>query len=155
MTTDTTIRRATPDDVEIIAANNIAMAKETEAIQLSPDVVRPGVAAILSDSAKGVYFIAERAGGVVGQLMITYEWSDWRNGTIWWIQSVYVLPEARRSSVYRLLHQHVEQAARQTPDVTALRLYVYHENTRAQQTYERLGMHQTGYRIYETDWSSE
>lgn len=154
MSTTITIRHAQPGDYETIAEYNVALAAETEDFHLDPAVVREGVQAILNDPSKGTYFVAERDGRVVGQLMITYEWSDWRNGQIWWIQSVYVAPDARGAKVYRQLHQHVEREARATSGVVAIRLYVHHDNTRAQDTYSRLGMQRTEYQIFETDWSS-
>ena len=153
MTTNTTIRHGRPADFETIAAFNLSLAAETEDLHLDPDTVRKGVQAVLSDAAKGTYFVAEREGVIVGQLMITLEWSDWRNGRIWWIQSVYVAADARGSGVYRQLHEHVEREARQRPDVAAIRLYVHHENERAQQTYARMGMQETEYKIFEIDWS--
>ena len=97
--------------------------------------------------------MAEIDGRVVGQLMITYEWSDWRNGVFWWIQSVYVLPEARRLGVFSELYAHLERLAKATPGVCGLRLYVEHANERAQATYRRCGMVDAGYRVMEVDYS--
>ena len=99
---------------------------------------------------RGLYFIAEKDGAIVGQTMVTLEWSDWRNGWMWWIQSVYVRPEARRRGVFRALYDHVLQAARREPAVIGLRLYVEHENQAAQQTYLSLGMQWTSYRMLQT-----
>ena len=113
----------------------------------------PGVRAVLGDAERGLYFVAESGGNLIGQMMVTREWSDWRNGWFWWIQSVYVKPEFRQHGVYRRLHEHVERTARATAGVCGLRLYVEHENERAQRVYERLGMARTTYRMFETDWS--
>ncbi len=113
--------------------------------------MRAGVAAVLQDPAKGTYYVAEIAGAVAGQLMITYEWSDWRNANMWWIQSVYVMPEFRRAGVFRALFNHLQDLARARTDVCSLRLYVHAENTRAAQSYERLGMTRTQYEVFEVD----
>ena len=139
------IRNAHPDDAEIIAAFNDGIARETEHRSLDPAVVNPGVLDILGDPAKGRYWVAEHGGKVVGQIMVTYEWSDWRNGTMWWIQSVYVHPDHRRNGVFSRLYRHVESLARQEPGVCGLRLYVEDQNVRAQATYEALGMAKPGY----------
>lgn len=146
------IRLAAPDDAETIARFNQAMAQETEQRALDFERLRRGVEAVLRDSSKGRYWVAELDGRIVGQLLITYEWSDWRNGAFWWIQSVYVDPAFRRRGVFRALYEHVARQARQEPDVCGLRLYVEQDNQRAQGTYERLGMKPTPYRIYEVDF---
>src|SRR5262249_52958474 len=135
-----TVRRAVAADAPLIAEYNRRLALETEGKTLPADVVAAGVAALLADPRKGIYFIAELGGALVGQLMITTEWSDWRNGWIWWIQSVYVCHEARRRGVFRALFEHVLAAARAEPEVVGLRLLVDHANHPAQQTYHRLGM---------------
>ena len=148
-----TIRPATASDANFLARGNAAMALETEHKRLDPSVVDAGVRAALADSSKGRYFIAEVNGARVGQLMFTYEWSDWRNGTFWWIQSVYVLPEARRGGVFRGLFRHVEQLAAQDPSVCGIRLYVERENIRAQATYRHCGLQDAGYAVMEVDYS--
>jgi ribosomal protein S18 acetylase RimI-like enzyme len=150
--TDIEIRLATPDDEEVIATHNAAMAVETEGRELDRDVLRSGVRRVLSDSTRGVYYLAERDGTIVGQLLITLEWSDWRDGWFWWIQSVYVAPAARRQGVYSALYKQVEAEARRRSDVCGIRLYVEQENTRAQRVYERLGMQRAVYQLYEIDW---
>jgi ribosomal protein S18 acetylase RimI-like enzyme len=142
------IRPANLADAPTIAEFNIAMAKETEDITLNPAVIGPGVRAVLADLAKGFYFVAEDAGRVVGQLMITHEWSDWRNGDIWWIQSVYVHPDFRRRGIFTALHKHAAVAAGAAGAIM-LRLYVHEENTGAQETYQRLGMSLTHYKVME------
>ena len=143
------LREGIPGDAEIIAAYNSAMAEETEGKSLDPDVIGPGVQSLLEDSSKGRYWVAEAGGRVVGQLMVTYEWSDWRNGTIWWIQSVYVHPDWRRKGVFSALYRHVESLANDTPQVIGLRLYVEENNRRAQQTYVSLGMVKPNYIVME------
>jgi GNAT superfamily N-acetyltransferase len=148
------IRPATTDDADFLARGNAAMALETEHKRLDPAIVGAGVHAALADPAKGLYFIAELDGQRVGQLMFTYEWSDWRNGTFWWIQSVYVLPEARRGGVFRALFGHVEQLAERDPTVCGIRLYVERENVHAQATYRHCGLHEAGYTVMEVDYTA-
>lgn len=148
------VRDAAPDDGEFLASGNEAMALETEHKRLDPARVRRGVAAVFEQQAHGRYFVAEdETGRRLGQLMLTYEWSDWRDGQFWWIQSVYVLPEARRHGVFRALYRHLEQLLRDTPGVVGLRLYVEADNLAAQQTYLRCGMADAGYRVMEVDKS--
>ncbi len=121
-------------------------------MELAEDAVRQGVAAALADESLGFYAVAEVDGQLAGQLMVTFEWSDWRNGLFWWIQSVYVRPEFRRRGVYRALHRHVADAARAAGGVCGLRLYVERENTVARQVYESLDMRRTRYRMYEVEF---
>ena len=136
-----------------IVAGNQAMAWETEQKQLDRATLERGVLAVLGDAAKGFYLVAEdETGEVVGQLMVTFEWSDWRAGTFWWIQSVYVTPAARRSGVYRALYEHVRALANATEGVCGLRLYVERENTAAQATYAALGMARAHYEMFEVDF---
>ena len=146
------IRRATPPDAPFIVESNIAMAAETEDMTLDPDTVGPGVDAVLADSLLGFYLVAEIDGRRAGQLMVTYEWSDWRNGLWWWIQSVYVRPEYRRRGVYSALHRHVAEEAQAASGVCGLRLYVEQENTTAQQVYRSLEMYPTRYHMYEVEF---
>jgi len=148
-----TIRPASADDADFLAHGNAAMALETEHKRLDPAVVGAGVRAALADPGKGLYFIAECDGERVGQLMFTYEWSDWRNGTFWWIQSVYVLPQARRSGAFRALFRHIEQLAAVDPAVCGIRLYVERENERAQATYRHCGLDDAGYVVMEVDYT--
>jgi GNAT superfamily N-acetyltransferase len=144
-----TIRRATPADVAVVVEFNRRLAEETEGKTLDPAVLAAGVAAGLADPARAWYFLAEEEGALLGQLMITFEWSDWRNGWFWWIQSVYVRAAARRRGVFRHLYQHVAKLARQNPGVIGLRLYVERHNEAAQQTYAQLGMEPAGYLVFE------
>ena len=143
------IRSATPADAETIASFNEAMAVETEGKTLDPATVRAGVRGLFARPEFGFYVVAEDGGRIVGQLMITFEWSDWRNGVFWWIQSVYVRPEFRGRGVYRALHGHVRAMAKAAGSVCGFRLYVEKENAAAQETYRRLGMHETRYVLYE------
>ncbi len=146
------IRKARLTDAAVIADFNSRLAWETEKLRLKGATVRGGVRALLKDSAKGTYFVVEEQGGVIGQLLITYEWSDWRNGNFWWIQSVYVAAESRSRGVFRALFSHVQKLARSRPAVCGLRLYVEKNNRRAQQAYDQLGMQPTHYAIYETSF---
>src|SRR5688572_31095149 len=139
------IRRAHLADAPVIADFNIRLAAESEHLRLDQACVAAGVAAVLGDAAKGIYFVAEIDGSVVGQLMITYEWSDWRNGNLWWIQSVYVKEGFRTRGVFRSLFRHLENLARTRDDVAGLRLYMHADNERARKTYERLGMKNSDY----------
>jgi GNAT superfamily N-acetyltransferase len=127
------------------------MAWETESLRLDPPTVRAGVRAALADPAKAIYFVAEIEGAVAGQLMITHEWSDWRNGDIWWIQSVYVHADYRRRGVFKALFSFVEQRARQS-NVVGIRLYVDRSNADARRTYEQLGMSVSHYDLMEKMW---
>jgi ribosomal protein S18 acetylase RimI-like enzyme len=147
------VRPATESDVDAIARYNAAMALESEHRELDPRTVRRGVHAALLDPSLGRYFVADEGGEVVGQLLITHEWSDWRNALFWWIQSVYVVPAARRRGVFRALLDHVRRLADADPGVCGLRLYVERDNVRAQETYRRTGLVDTGYLVMETDRS--
>jgi len=146
------VRAAIVHDLDDIVAFNKAMAVETEGKELDDATIREGVRSALADPGRARYFIAEVNGEVAGQTMITLEWSDWRNGFFWWIQSVYVRPEHRRRGVFRALHTFVRDEARRTVGVCGLRLYVYSANSRAIATYDRLGMHRTQYLLFEEEW---
>ncbi|MBT8066693.1 MAG: GNAT family N-acetyltransferase [Gammaproteobacteria bacterium] len=148
--TDYVIRDALPADASAIANYNSLMAEETEGRALDPAVIGPGVAQVLTDNTKGRYWVAESNGEIVGQLMVTYEWSDWRNATIWWIQSVYVPLPYRRKGVFSALYRHVQLLAAAEPNVCGLRLYVETNNHRAQQTYAALGMIKPSYLVMES-----
>jgi ribosomal protein S18 acetylase RimI-like enzyme len=150
--TTVTIRRARPSDAEIIAANNQAMAMETEGKQLDQATVNKGCRAIFEDESKGFYLVAEKDDKVVGQLMITTEWSDWRNGDFWWIQSVYVPPDQRKQGIFRALYDQLVKMARQAPNVCGLRLYTHETNQNAHATYRSLGMKQTPYLAFEVEF---
>jgi ribosomal protein S18 acetylase RimI-like enzyme len=143
------VRDARPADLATVVDFNCRLAAETEAKTLDRAIVTPGVAAALADRNKGRYFVAEIAGQVVGQLMVTYEWSDWRNGNIWWLQSVYVLAEHRRAGVFKRLMEHLAAVQTADPEAIGLRLYVDDENRAAQATYLRLGFELGHYRVME------
>jgi ribosomal protein S18 acetylase RimI-like enzyme len=143
-----TIRQAVQDDIDIIAEFNIAMARETEQKTLTPTVIHHGVEYLFKHPEYGFYIVAESDKKVVGCLMITYEWSDWRNALFWWIQSVYILPDYRRQGIYRRMYQYVKNAAR-NQNICGFRLYVEKNNRAAQQTYKNLGMQETFYKLYE------
>ena len=155
------IRPAQAEDRDLIVRFNRAMARETEGRDLDEATIVAGVEALLADPSKGRYLLAERqepaakSGGhaeVAGQLMVTAEWSDWRNGHVWWIQSVYVAPAHRRRGVYRMLHEHVRETGR-AEGVVGLRLYVDRGNLTAQDTYGVLGMNESRYIMYEEVWA--
>jgi ribosomal protein S18 acetylase RimI-like enzyme len=146
------IRTATSKDLDQLVLFCAAMAKETEGRELDLSRLRDGVKAVLQSRDRGFYLVAESSTGIIGQLLITYEWSDWRDGVFWWIQSVYVEPAHRRQGVYRRLHQHVLKEARERGDVCGVRLYVEQANTKAQTAYTRLGLAVTPYRIFEQDF---
>ena len=148
-----TYRASTLEDISDIVQFQIAMARETEDLTLDPKVVGKGVAAVCDNVARGRYYVAERDRHVIGSLLVTYEWSDWRNGVVWWIQSVYVVPEARRQGIYAGLYAHVKELAVADPQVCGIRLYVDRRNTRAQTVYTRLGMNGEHYQVFE--WMKE
>lgn len=143
------IRKAVLSDAKVIAEFNINLARETEHLRLDLKTVSAGVKALLKDTAKGIYFIAEDGGEIAGQLSITYEWSDWRNGNFWWIQSVYVKEEFRGRGIFAALFEHVQALARREKDVRGLRLYMEKDNERARRAYQKLGLKQTYYQVFE------
>lgn len=149
MLTDVIIRRAALDDADSIIEFNCALALETEGINLVFDVVSEGVKKLLQDQNLGFYLVAQKNEEIIGCLMITSEWSDWRNSVFWWIQSVYVRPDSRKQDVYRSLYQFVQNIANKNSDVAGFRLYVEKENFKAQNTYVSLGMAETQYLMFE------
>ncbi len=142
------IRKAAESDVPVIVDYNLGLAQETEELELDRATVRAGVEAMFRDGDKGRYYVAELDGKVVGQVMITYEWSDWRNGNIWWLQSVYVHPAYRRRGVFAGLFAHVQRLC-SAEGGSALRLYMHADNARARACYGRLGMAETKYQVFE------
>jgi ribosomal protein S18 acetylase RimI-like enzyme len=148
------IRPATAADVAAIARFNVEMARETEHRPLDLDRVTRGVAALLADAAKGAYYVAALDQEVVGQLLITFEWSDWRNGNFWWIQSVYVKQDLRGRGAFKALFEHVRQLAAARPgEVCGLRLYMDQDNAVAREVYQRLGLLPTRYQVFELDFA--
>jgi len=142
------IRPATVQDVGNLVAGNMALAEETENVRLDAGTLRQGIQALLDSRAPGRYWVAEHDGRFVGQLMITFEWSDWRNRMVWWLQSVYVVPDARGRGVLRTLYDHARREAI-AAGAGGLRLYVDTSNTRAQAAYAALGMEGGHYRVFE------
>jgi GNAT superfamily N-acetyltransferase len=143
------IRTANFEDVSSLVEFNQAMALETEGKRLDTQILQSGVQAVLHDEEKGFYAVAESDGRIVGGLMVTFEWSDWRDNWFWWIQSVYILPEFRGKKIYRQLYDFVKQNAEERGDVCGFRLYVEKENTNAQKVYEKCGMEASHYLMYE------
>ncbi len=143
------IRIAKFGDADSLVEFNQAMALETEGKRLDTETLRNGVRAIFQDENKGFYAVAENDGAIVGGLMVTFEWSDWRNAWFWWIQSVYILPESRGQGIYRRLYDFVKEKADERGDVCGFRLYVEAENERAQRVYEKLGMQKSHYLMFE------
>ena len=151
--TEVQYRDAERSDVEAIIEFQIAMARETEDVRLDRAIVTRGVHAVFDEPSLGRYYVAVAGEEVIASLLITYEWSDWRNGNVWWIQSVYVVPEYRRRGIYGGLYTHVKQLVEPDPGVRGIRLYVDNRNTIAQQVYARLGMEGEHYRVFE--WMKE
>ncbi|CAN5721133.1 GNAT family N-acetyltransferase [soil metagenome] len=147
------IRDAHPDDLETIVAFNASLAEETEGQGLDLRTLRLGVRAALAKPDRLRYWVAERDSQLLGQAAVTREWSDWRNGWLWWFQSVYVRPEARGLGVFRALHDHIRHLAQAKPNVVGLRLYVEAENEKAQRIYQALGFVPAGYQVFEEIWS--
>ena len=145
------IRLAAPSDTEALVEFNQSMALETEGKQLSSEILRAGVSAVFADEKKGFYVVVEEGGAVAAGLMVTTEWSDWRNGWFWWIQSVYVRPEHRGGGLYGRMYEFVKARATEAGNVCGFRLYVEKENERAQRVYEKLGMERTYYLMYEEE----
>jgi len=150
---DVRVRPAGPQDIDFIVESNRRMAFETERLSLDAEVLSRGVRAVIADASKGVYLIGTVGGVAAGQLMITYEWSDWRDGCIWWIQSVYVSPEFRRRGVFKAIYRHAEELARDAGAI-GLRLYVEAHNAAAQATYQRLGMIRSPYLVMSAMWGN-
>ena len=147
------IRVAQRDDTDALVEFNHAMAVETEGKRLDRDVLRPGVEAVFSDHNKGFYVVATDDDRIVGGLMVTYEWSDWRNAWFWWIQSVYIKPEARGKKLYRQMYEFIKQRARDAGNVCGFRLYVETDNVNARTVYDAVGMQASHYLMYEENMS--
>jgi len=143
------VRKGKRSDAEHIANFQVKMAKETEQINLDRDIVRKGVKAIFNSPAKGIYFVAESGNKIIASLLITFEWSDWRNGNVYWIHSVYVLPEFRKKGVFKTMYLHMKNIAQKDKNIRGLRLYVDKTNTNARKVYETLGMDGNHYLLYE------
>lgn len=146
------IRKAKPEDAPVIIDFQQKMAWETEQMTLNTEIITDGVNGVFAKPSRGRYWVAEENGKIVASLLITYEWSDWRNSDVWWFQSVYVLPEYRRKGIFRAMYAHIKQEA-ENNGAAGLRLYVETNNSPAQNTYEALGMKCEHYRMYE--WLKE
>ena len=153
-TREVVVRPARAADRDVLVEFNCRLAAETEHKQLDPATVGAGVQALLDDSMKGRYFVACEGETIVGQLMHTREWSDWRNGDIWWLQSVYVVPTCRGRGVFRRLMSHVVGLAEADPHVVGVRLYVEQGNAPAREVYRKLGLHEAGYLVMERMFSA-
>ena len=149
---DVSVRPASTADVDRLVEFQIAMAQETEDKGLDVNKLRAGIEYLLEHPDEGFYLVAERDGDSAGSLMVTFEWSDWRNGRFWWIQSVYVDAAHRRQGVYSALHDAIREKAQADPQGCGIRLYVEVENVGAQATYRQLGMSETHYRLYEEEF---
>ena len=143
------IRLGQAADAPALIEFNQAMALETEGKKLASEILQKGVEAVFAYDKKGFYVVAENDGKIVGGLMVTFEWSDWRDGWFWWIQSVYILPEFRGQGIYRKLYEFVKAKAFEAKNVCGFRLYVEKENARARRVYEKLGMESSHYLMYE------
>jgi GNAT superfamily N-acetyltransferase len=142
------IRRAIPENAQKIISFQQAMAMETEGLKLNETILGKGVKAVFDDPSKGEYFVAESEGSVIASLLITYEWSDWRNSNVWWFQSVYVVPRFRRKGIFRMMYLFIKNEAERL-GVAGLRLYVEKNNSAARKTYEAMDMTSEHYTMYE------
>lgn len=147
--TEFLIRQAQDDDQDSIVKFQLAMAQETEGLSLDATVLQQGVAAVFDNNNRGFYYVAESAGQIVGSLLLTFEWSDWRNGTILWIQSVYVSPSYRQKGIFSAMYQYIKLMVEEAEELKGIRLYVDRNNQVAQKVYERLGMNGQHYQLYE------
>lgn len=143
------IRKAKPSEINSIVAFQQKMAMETESLELDTAILTKGVQAVFDDSSKGIYYVAIKDEKTIASLLITYEWSDWRNGQVYWIQSVYVLPEHRGKGVYKQMYLHLKEEVEKSPNIRGLRLYVEKDNQIAQKVYAKLGMDGEHYKMFE------
>ena len=143
------IRQAKPEDASIIVRFQLQMALETEDLELNPETVGKGVSAVFDDASKGIYHVVVVEGHVIASLLITYEWSEWRNGQVWWIQSVYVEKDFRGQGIFKQLYTYIQSLAHSDEHVCGIRLYVDNTNQSAQKVYQRIGMNGDHYRVFE------
>lgn len=143
------IRLAVPEDADRLVEFNQAMAMETEGRSLDAKILKAGVEAVFSDKDKGFYIVAVEENEIVGGLLVTYEWSDWRNNWFWWIQSVYIIEKFRGKQIYSRMYDFIRQMAKNAGNVCGFRLYVEKENIHAQNVYKKLGMDETYYLMFE------
>lgn len=143
------IRKALPKDIPTVVSFQLKMAKETEGLSLDQPTVKAGVSAVLEDCSKGCYYVCEINGEIAASLLTTFEWSDWRNGTVLWIQSVYVRPEYRKQGIYKRMYRHLQEEVLNDQQLKGIRLYADKSNHAALVTYTRLGMNQDHYTTFE------
>lgn len=143
------IRPSKPEDIKLLADFQLRLAAETESIELNREVASAGIKALFDDPGKGTYYVAVIASKIIGCYLITYEWSDWRNGMVWWLQSVYVLESHRQQGVFKHMYDHIIKTISQDPTIIGLRLYVDKSNSRAQKVYQSLGMNGDHYTVFE------
>ena len=143
------IRPSKSEDINILADFQMRLADETENIHLDKMIVSAGLKALFDDPTKGTYYVAEAEGKIIGCFLITYEWSDWRNGMVWWLQSVYIVPLHRRKGVFKKMYNHILQTIQNDGSIIGLRLYVDKTNTRAQKVYQAMGMNGDHYTVFE------
>ena len=144
-----TVRKGKQSDNQTVVDFQIRMAKETEQVDLDRDIVNKGVNAVFNNPEKGIYFVAESGGKIIASLLITFEWSDWRNGDVYWIHSVYVLPELRKKGVFKTMYLHMKNIVQKDKNIWGLRLYVDKTNTNARKVYEIMGMDCNHYMLFE------
>lgn len=147
------VREGLQEDRQVIAGFQEAMASETENIDLDRETLEKGIQAIFNNPALGKYYVAESEGRIIASMMTTFEWSDWRNSVVWWLQSVYVLPEYRRKGIFKKMYAHVKAEVEKRPEVSGIRLYMVTTNSRAASVYEAVGMDGERYRMFE--WMKE
>jgi len=143
------IQKAIPDNIELLIDFQQRLAFETENVKLDSETLRRGMKAMFDDPAKGIYYIARDGSEIIGCHMITYEWSDWRNGTVWWLQSVYVIESHRKKGVFKMMYENLINIIRLDPQIVGLRLYADKTNTRALKVYEAMGMDGSHYTVFE------
>ena len=143
------IRKATTDDIRTIAAFQQKMAYETESLELDSEVLLEGVGNVFRDPSKGFYLVAQEKESIIASMLLTPEWSDWRNSLFLWIQSLYVIPAYRRKGVFRMMYDHVQQMVRESDGYAGIKLYVDQGNERAQEAYRRVGMKASHYNLFE------
>lgn len=143
------VRKATLQDMETISDFQVRMALETENLQLDKDILNAGISAVLNDSGKGFYFVVETNDEVIGSLLVTFEWSDWRNGQVYWIHSVYVKPEHRKKGAFKLLYNHIKSLVETDDSLKGIRLYAETANIHAHKVYKSPGMNNEHYQLFE------
>ena len=144
-----TIRPSKREDIGKLVEFQLRLADETENVRLNEETVSAGMHALFDEPSRGTYYVAVSHAEIVGCFLITYEWSDWRNGMVWWLQSVYVAKNHRRQGVFKIMYDHLRQIISSDPGIIGLRLYVDKTNTRAQNVYASMGMNGDHYTVFE------